>query len=94
LFSSARSLEEEAFRAVSAGYEDRDLKQRTDRRLSVVYCGDVGKGEEEITHYHCSTWAESSNDTRARQEKGGMKEGLMFLLRFTLFLSGRSGADS
>jgi hypothetical protein len=77
---------------VSAGYEDRDLKQRTDRRLSVVYCGDVGKGEEERGHtLPIVVLEQSSNDTRARQERawqGGEGKGLMFLLRFTLLLAG------
>jgi hypothetical protein len=58
LFSSARSLvEDDAFRAVSAGYEDHDLKRRSDCRFPVVYCGDVCR-EKEVTHYHCSSWAE------------------------------------
>ena len=95
LLSSASSLEDDAFRAVSANYEDRDLNRGLDRRFSVTCCGGVGRGKR--SHTTIVVLGQSSNNTRARQERAWQgKEGLMFNVSTSIhtIVSGRSGADS
>ena len=96
---SARSARgKRAFRAMSAGYEGRDFRWKSDCPSPVAYMyGSLRRGQriEKRSDTTIVVLGRSSSDSRAGQGRkghgmagGGWQEGLVFLLPFTLLLAG------